>query len=60
VARVLDATLWARHRVIGVPRAEVERVVEAIAGGGETALRATLRDGEADVIVGRGGARLAG
>ena len=59
VARALAATLWPSQRVVGVAGADVERAVSALAQGGEVELRATLRGGEADVVLSPGGARRA-
>ena len=55
VGRVLDATLWPRQRVVGIGREDLEGAVRAVLAGGELAVRATLRDGERDVTLGRGG-----
>ena len=55
VGRVLDATLWPPQRVLGVSRDDVEVAVRAVVGGEPMALRATLRTGERDVTLARGG-----
>jgi hypothetical protein len=55
VAAVLDATLAPRQRVVGVARSDVERAAGAACGGPPVTLRATLRDGEREVKLGRGG-----
>jgi hypothetical protein len=55
VARALEATLVPRQRVVGVARDDVERAATAVAGGAPIELRATLRDGPAEVTLGRGG-----
>ncbi|HEX8123604.1 MAG TPA: hypothetical protein VF549_20305 [Solirubrobacteraceae bacterium] len=59
VAAALSATLWPRQRVVGVAAADAERAVRAVAEGAPVALRATLRDGSHDVVIGPGGVRLA-
>ena len=58
VARMHDQTSWPRQRVLGVRRRDVETAARAVAEGQEARLRATLRDGEAEVVVGRAGVRL--
>ena len=55
VAAALTATLWPRQRVLGVASGDVERVVNAVCEGGEVTVKATLRDGEVEAVVGRGG-----
>jgi hypothetical protein len=55
VAAALAATLWPRQRVLGVGRGDVERVVGAVTAGDPVTVKATLRDGDADVVVGAGG-----
>jgi hypothetical protein len=59
VGRVLDATLWPRQRVAGVRAEDAERAARAVAEGSVVTVRATLRDGEHEVIVGPGGIVLA-
>jgi hypothetical protein len=55
VGEVLDATLCAPQRVVGVPRADAGRVAQALAEGRDVPVRATLRPGPRDVTLGRGG-----
>ena len=59
VGRVLDATLQPRQRVLGIAAGDVERAVRALIEGSPTELRVTLRDGERDVVLSRGGIALA-
>jgi hypothetical protein len=55
VAEALDATLWPSQRVVGVPASDLERAAAAVVSGEVVTLRATLRDGDREVALGRGG-----
>ena len=55
VGAVLDATLVAPHRVVGVARADAERVAQTLAEGRELTVTGTLRSGPREVVLGRGG-----
>jgi hypothetical protein len=55
VAEALDATLWPGQRVVGVARGDAERAAAAVITGTAAKLRTTLRDGEREVALGRGG-----
>lgn len=55
VDRVLTDTLLPSHRLLAVRPEDAERAAAAAAGGDPVTLRATLRDGEREVTLGRGG-----